>query len=145
MKTLWLAVTLCAALVVPAEETKLGKGATLKQATPIPALTAKPKDYVGKTVRVDGIAKAVCAEMGCWMGVAVEETDPSSPTVRLKVDHGGIVFPMSANGKKVSAQGVFEAIGPYDAEAKEAAVEHAKQDPNASARYQIKATGAIIK
>jgi hypothetical protein len=36
-------------------------------------------------------------------------------------------------------------VGAYDAESKAAAVEHAKQDPNASAQYQIKATGAVIK
>ena len=53
-----------------------------------------------------------------------------------------IVFPMTAKGKKVSAEGVFEAIG--DAHGKEAAGEHARQDAKASASYQIKATGALI-
>ncbi len=126
-------------------DAKLGKGVALKKATPIEALTTTPKEFVGKTVRVDGIAKAVCAEMGCWMAVAVDETDPASPTVRLKVEDGVIVFPMSAKGKKVSAEGVFEAVKANDMEAREAAGDHAKQDPNASPQYQIKATGAIIK
>ena len=93
-------------------EAKLGKGVSLKKATPIEALTTKPKEFVGKTVRVDGVAKAVCAMMGCWMAVAVDETDPASPTVRLKVEDGVIVFPMSAKGKKVSAEGVFELVRP---------------------------------
>lgn len=145
MKTLALAVIVSAAMLMPGDETKLGKGVTLKKGTPIESLTTKPKDFVGKTVRVDGIAKAVCAEMGCWMAVAVDETDPASPTVRVKVEDGVIVFPMSAKGKKVSAEGVFEALRTNDMEGREAAGEHAKQDPNASAQYQIKATGAIIK
>ncbi len=127
------------------DDTKLGKGVAVKKATPIEALTTTPKVFVGKTVRVDGIAKAVCAEMGCWMAVAVDETDPASPTVRLKVEDGVIVFPMSAKGKKVSAEGVFEVVKTHDMEAREAAGEHAKQDPNASPQYQIKATGAVIK
>jgi hypothetical protein len=138
-------MSLSAPMVEAGAEAKLGKGVALTKATPIEALTTRPKEFVGERVRVDGIAKAVCAEMGCWMAVAVDETDPASPTVRLKVEDGVIVFPMSAKGKKVSAEGVFEVVRPSDMEAKEAAGEHAKQDPTASPQYQIKATGAIIK
>jgi hypothetical protein len=139
---------LCAALfalgtvTMTAEETKLGAGVTLKEATPIKAIVEKPADYVGKTIRVDGVATAVCEHMGCWMAVA-PENDPSGATVRLKVEDGVIVFPVTAKGKKVSAEGVLEAIG--DEEGKEAAGEHAKHDAKASKQYQIKATGAVIK
>ena len=128
-----------------ARKIKLGTGVSLKEATSIASLAAKPKEYVGKTVRVDGVVRAVCTEMGCWMSLVEDDANPSSATVRLKVDDGVIVFPMSAKGKKVSAQGVFEAVASMDAESKEAAGEHAKQDPNASTHYQIKATGAVIK
>ena len=55
------------------------------------------------------------------------------------------MFPLSAKGKKVSAEGVFEAIGGGDEHAREAAGEHARQDARASAQYQIKATGAVIR
>jgi hypothetical protein len=123
-------------------ETKLGAGVTLDQATPIAAVIAQPADYVGKTIRIDGVATAVCSAMGCWMAVAAE-ADPSGQTVRLKVEDGAIVFPVSAKGKTVSAEGVFEAVG--DAHAREAAGEHAKQDTKASTSYQIKATGALIR
>jgi hypothetical protein len=144
--TTTIAMTMAAsAMAAAGAETKLGKGVKLGKATPIEALTTKPKEFVGKTVRVDGVAKAVCAMMGCWMAVAVDETDPASPTVRLKVEDGVIVFPMSAKGKKVSAEGVFELVRAHDMEAREAAGEHAKEDPNASPQYQIKATGAVIK
>jgi hypothetical protein len=61
------------------------------------------------------------------------------------VDDGGpIRFPMSAKGKRVSAQGTFDAIG-GDAHGQEAASEHAKHDAKASKSYQIAATGAVIK
>ena len=145
MKTLMLCVVLGVAAATSFEEIKLGTGVSLKEATPIASLAAKPKEYVGKTVRVDGVVRAVCSEMGCWMSLIEDDANPSGPTVRLKVDDGVIVFPMSAKGKKVSAQGVFQAVGAMDAESKEAAGEHAKHDPNASAQYQIKATGAVIK
>jgi hypothetical protein len=129
---------------MPAEETKLGDGVTVKEATPIAALIARPKDFVGKTIRVDGVATGVCTAMGCWMAVAPSD-DPKGATVRLKVEDGVIVFPISAKGKQVTAQGVFEAIGGSDAHAAEAAGEHAKADSTASKAYQIKATGAIIR
>jgi hypothetical protein len=145
MKMLCVAAGLWAAVIAAGAEATLGKGVTLKEATPIAALRATPDDSVGKTVRVDGVAKTICAAMGCWMGVAADESDPASPTVRLKVDHGGIVFPMTAKGKKVSAEGTFARIDDNDAEGKGAAAEHARQDPNASPQYQIKATGAIIQ
>jgi hypothetical protein len=54
-----------------------------------------------------------------------------------------IVFPTSAKGKKVSAEGVFEEV--KGDENKEAAGEHAKKDPKASKQYHIKATGAVIR
>jgi hypothetical protein len=142
MKTLMVAAVMAAVVGVSAEETKLGAGVTLKDATPIAALAERPQEFVGKTIRIDGVATAVCEEMGCWMAVA-PESDPKGPTVRLKVEDGVIVFPVSAKGRKVSAQGTFEAVA--SADAKEAAGEHVKQDPRASAAYQIKATGAVIR
>jgi hypothetical protein len=134
------------ALVAPlgaGGETKLGTGVNLKDTTAIKGLVEQPAAYVGKTLRVDGIATAVCADMGCWMAVAAEG-DEKGATIRLKVDDGVIVFPMTAKGRKVSAEGVFEAVG-NAVEAKEAAGEHAKHDPKASRQYQLKATGAIIR
>ena len=157
MKLLFAAVVLALSCPVAAEETTLGAGVTLKDSTPIPTVTAKPADFVGKTIRVDGVATAVCTHMGCWMAIA-PEGQPEAPTVRLKVEDGVIVFPVSAKGKKVSAEGVFEEV--KGAENKEAAGapstgsgssratprdEHAKKDAKASTKYQIKATGAVIR
>jgi hypothetical protein len=141
MKTI-LVLTALMSVGATAPQTKLGDGVALKDATPIKALVENPREHVGKRVRIDGVATAVCSAMGCWMAVA-SDTEPDSPVVRLKVEDGAIVFPMTAKGRKVSAEGTFEKIGD-DAHGKEAAGEHAKQDPQASASYQIKATGALI-
>ena len=141
---------LCAAVIAvttvafAAEDTKLGAGVSLKEATPIKALLETPAKFVGKTIRVDGVATALCEEMGCWMAVAASD-DPKGATVRLKVEDGVIKFPVTAKGKQVSAEGVFEAIGDKDEHANEAAGEHGKHDATASKKFQIKATGAIVK
>ena len=146
MKELFAAALVaCATVAVSAQDTKLGTGVTLKESTPIRALVEKPADYVGKTVRVDGVATAVCESMGCWLAVTADEHGSDAKTVRLKVEDGVIVFPLSAKGKKVSAEGVFEEIAAKDEHGSEAAAEHAKHNPSASKKYQIKATGAIIK
>jgi hypothetical protein len=126
----------------------IGKGVTLGEATPIQKLYRQPADFVGRTIRVDGVVSAVCEAMGCWMAIA-DVVDPAK-VVRFKVDHGaGIVFPISARGKAASAEGVFERIADDDAEAREAAAEHAAHGEGASAEfgkaYQIKATGAVVR
>ncbi|MEO6213792.1 MAG: DUF4920 domain-containing protein [Vicinamibacterales bacterium] len=130
--------------VIAGEDTKLGAGVTLQDATPIKAVIEQPADFVGKTIRVDGVATAVCEEMGCWLALSADGAKDSK-TVRLKVEDGVIVFPMSAKGKQVSAEGVFEEIGAKDEHGKEAAGEHGKHDASASKAYQIKATGAVIR
>ena len=141
MKALLMASVV--ALVLPiGGDTKVGAGVTLTEAIPIKTVVSKPADFVGKTLRVDGVATAVCAHMGCWMAVAATD-DPDGPTVRLKVEDGVIVFPVTAKGKQVSAQGVFEVVGGGDS--KDAAGEHANVDPKASKQYQLKATGAVIR
>jgi hypothetical protein len=149
MKELWVAVVLAIVAAPVASDTKLGNGVTLKEPTPIKALLERPQDYVGKTVRIDGVATAICEHMGCWMAVAAEGSDASEPrqTVRLKLEDGVIVFPMSAKGRQVSAEGAFELLTSKaaDPDATSAAAEHAAQDKNASKQYHIKATGAIIR
>ena len=81
--------------------------------------------------------------------MALAPADQPEQTVRFKVDHGtAIVFPLAAKGKRASAEGVFEAIAANDHEGQEAAKEQAGAAAKAAdfgAKYQIKATGAIVK
>ncbi len=130
----------------PAEQT-LGAGVKLAEATPIAALYKTPEQFVGKTVRLDGVVSAVCQEMGCWM--ALGDSAESAQTVRFKVDHdGALTFPIAAKGKRASAEGVFERIAAGDKEGNEAAKEQLAAQPTASDfgnKYQVKVTGAVLK
>lgn len=104
-----LALVLLATLPAAAgsDAEKYGAGVTLDQSVSVDTLLGSPDDYIGKTVRVDGVITAVCKKRGCWMQV----TDPESGNgVRIKVEDGVIVFPYEAMGKKATAEGVFEAI-----------------------------------
>ena len=128
------------------KDEKLGKGVTLTEVTPLKALYETPDKFVGKTIRIDGVATAVCAEMGCWM--ALGESAQAENSVRLKVSHDGkIVFPISAKGKAVSAEGVFVKVAATDKESKEVIKEQAEvmKVSDFSKTYQINATGVVIK
>lgn len=123
-----------------------GAAPTVKDATPIAQLLAKPADFQGKTVRVEGIVTGVCTMMGCWMGLAPIDA-PKGPSILIKVDDGVIVFPARARGKRATAQGVVERVGAGNAEGQEAAREHAEHEGRKTedaANWQIKATGAIV-
>ena len=70
MKTLLAIGMLAFVAPLAGGETRLGTGVTLKDSTPIKSILEQPATYVGKTIRIDGVATAVCAHMGCWMAVA---------------------------------------------------------------------------
>jgi hypothetical protein len=143
-------IGLAATMTVSAAEGQtLGAGVKIKEATPIEKLLTSSKDYVGKTVRIDGVVTAVCDKMGCWMDLRDEKADAKTgKTLRLKVEDGGpIKFPLAAKGKKASAEGVFEPVSgemakEYAADAKEAKA--GSEMKTLAPAFQIKATGAVI-
>ncbi|HLA78272.1 MAG TPA: DUF4920 domain-containing protein [Vicinamibacteria bacterium] len=142
-----LALGLSFPLAEAADGTKYGSGVALSSPTPVSSLLAKPEAYLGKTVRVDGVITAVCEKRGCWMQIT--DTDKA---IRIKVEDGVIVFPLTAMGKRASAEGTLEAVHlsseQAEAEAKRHAEEHkgeAKSEaPRAGTTYQIRGTGAVV-
>ena len=162
-----LSFVICAIAVVPVsagESTSYGDGVTLDQATEIETLLANPDDYVGRTVRVDGVITGVCKKRGCWMQITDSE---SGNGVRIKVEDGVMVFPYTSMGREAQAEGVFEAIKltPEQIDARTAAAhDHQegatcdKNGPKSPAAgtgcdlppinqyvYLIRGTGAVIK
>jgi Domain of unknown function (DUF4920) len=128
------------------EPKKYGNGVSMTHATPIASILANPDGFKGQTVRVEGTVTAVCAHEGCWMALSADGR-PDGPTLRLKVDDGVIVFPVTAKGHKAVAEGVLERVGATP-DSHEAAAEHAKHAPatlaEVSRNWQVKATGAVV-
>ena len=124
-----------------------GVAPSLTEVTPLSNVIARPMDFEKKTVRVEGVVTAVCQMMGCWLALAPVDA-PQGPTVLVKVDDGVIIFPISARGRRATVQGVIQRVGAGDAEGQEAAREHAEQGGQAqntsNAKWQLKATGAIV-
>lgn len=84
-----------------------GSGVSVAEATPISKILADPDAYVGKTVRIEGKVLDVCPMKGCWMELASEDGRQS---LRVKVDDGVIVFPVTSKGRLAVAEGTVEAI-----------------------------------
>lgn len=126
-----LAIAFLAALPLLAGEQKLGKGVTLKTATPVKTLLADPEKYLGKDVMVEGEITQVCQMQGCW--IMVKDASSSEP-IMVKVDDGVIVFPKDGTGRKVVAQGKLEKVA-----------DEAQKEAGASSPYRIKGSGAVLK
>ena len=106
-KTMLFVVLLGFVLVSTVQAEEYGKGVTVAEATSIAKILADPDAYVGKTVRIEGKVLDVCPMAGCWMELADEG---GKEKLKVKVDDGVIVFPMTAKGKLAVAEGTLEAI-----------------------------------
>ncbi len=131
--------------------TKYGKG--VSEATPVKLseLMATPDDYVGKVVKVEGLITEVCPKRGCWIDVA---GDKEFQTIKIKVEDGVIVFPLTDKGKKVVAEGTFkkmeltkeQAIARAEHEAEEKGTKcDASKITGPQTVYQIMGVGAVVE
>ena len=69
-------------------------GAAVSLAT----VMAKPDDYAGKTILVEGTVRAACRKKGCWMELAPSKSATSGCRVRFK-DYGFFVPTDSAGAE----------------------------------------------
>ena len=139
-----LTLVVAAGAARAAEGKSYGKGVTITQATPLADVMAKPSAFEGQTLRVEGYVTAVCEEMGCWLALAPTQAKSENSLI-IQVEHGVVVFPMSAKGQRAAAEGIVQRVG--SAESRAAAEEHAKQEGKTAAdagQWQIKATGALL-
>jgi cytochrome c-type biogenesis protein CcmE len=151
LRTAFAVLALAAIAATPGfAATKYGKG--VSEATPVKLseLMAKPDDYVGKVVKVEGLITEVCAKRGCWINVA---GDKEFQSIRIKVEDGVIVFPMTDKGKRVVAEGTFkkteltkeQAIARAEHEAEEKGTKcDASKITGPQTVYQITGVGAVV-
>ena len=127
-----------------------GRPVSSGETTQVSAILDDGAAYVGKEVKVEGMIVGVCARRGCWMELA---GDRQHEKIRIKVDDGVMVFPLSARGKKALVEGRVEAVSMSAEEARSFYAHQAEEkgtsfDPASVSRpvtfYQIRATGAVI-
>ena len=131
--------------------TQYGEPLTLTETTSVSAVLADPDAYVGEHLRVEGTVVGVCEMRGCWMAVAGEN---DGEELRVKVEDGVIVFPMTAMGLHARVEGVMEKIEltmeEALAQAEHQAEEHGTEfDPSSvtgpTVTYQLRGLGAEIE
>lgn len=128
-----------------------GETLVLTEPVSIAAIHGDPESYEGKVVCVEGTVTEVCPMRGCWVELADTE---GGPTIRVKVDDGVIVFPLSAKGHGARVEGTVEKLVMTEAEARswrqhEAAELGADFDPESvtgpQTIWRIKGRGAEIR
>lgn len=142
---------LFAANLFAADGKTYGKKITLKDTTKISTILAQPEKFLGKKVLVQGTVLDVCKMRGCWMEIA---GDKPFQKIRVKVNDGEIIFPLSAKGKRALAEGEV-----YKIElSKENAIKYLQHQAEERGEkfnpesvkgpltiYQLKGLGAVIR
>jgi len=144
--SLLLAVTSFAA-----DGKKYGKEITIKDMTKISEILEKPENFLGKKVLISGLVVGVCEMRGCWIDIA---SDKPYEKIKVKVDDGVIVFPLTAKGHNALVEGEVTALKVTKEQALKIreyeAQKHGKEfDPSTVTSgetiYQIQGLGAVIK
>ena len=63
--------------------------------------------FINKEVKIRGLVNEVCPMRGCWLEVVDEN---GIDKLRIKVTDGDIVFPLSAKGRNIEAEGQFSIL-----------------------------------
>ena len=128
-----------------------GEPLTLTETTPVSDILSDPEAWVGERVLVEGMVVDVCEKRGCWMEIAA---GGDFEKIRVKVDDGVIVFPLTARGKTALVEGTVEKVElTYEEaveQARHQAEEHGEEFDPASVTgpettYRIRGIGAVIR
>jgi Domain of unknown function (DUF4920) len=145
-----LLLAACKSAPPPVTGTSYGEALTLTDTTKVSDILAAPQEWVGRRVLVAGTVVQVCQEKGCWIQIA---SDREHEMLKVKVEDGVIVFPMTAMGHPAVVEGTIEALPVTAEQARAQARRHAEetQQPFDSTRvfadttlYQIRGLGAFI-
>lgn len=132
------------------ESDKYGTALSINEASKVSAILSEPESYLGKKVLIEGPVLEVCAKQGCWLEIA---SDQAEQKIKVKVNDGEIVFPMTAKGKIAKVEGevykielsLEEAVGYQKHVAEEQGVAFDSTSVTGPMTiYQIKGLGAEI-
>ncbi len=142
---------LCTQLLTAQDGKLYGNKLTLNETIAVSAIMEDPEGFLGQDVLIEGLVVDVCSKRGCWMEIS---SDKEYEKIKVKVDDGVIVFPLSTKGQKALVQGKVYKITMSEEQVhawlKHEADEHGHTyDPSEVTGprviYQIKGHGALIK
>lgn len=101
---------------VVVEVEKVGAPITTAEITDLSELMAKPADYLGKTLVIEGHVNGRCEGSGCWVSIA---TNDSGKVFYVKSADESFVFPEKCMDHDIRVQGVLKVLDKEKAEAHE--------------------------
>lgn len=108
MKKVVLALLFCSLVFCGQALAKTyGKGVHQPEMTKVSAILDNPDEFLGKTVKIEGMIIEVCSKRGCWIYVA---SDRPQEKIQVKVTDGEIVFPISATGRMGVVEGIVDEV-----------------------------------
>lgn len=128
-----------------------GKKLTLKKTTNVSDILSNPEKFVGKKVLIKGTIVDVCKKRGCWMDIS---SNKEFEKIKVKVEDGVIVFPLTAKGKTATVEGevyaITSAVEECSNKEDHSGDEHGEECEHSKTKsektiYQIKGLGAVIK
>lgn len=125
-----------AAPAAPAGETqRLGEGVTVAESTALAEIMRNPAQFSGRTIRTEGVVRAVCQSAGCWMQIADADN-----RVHVRMHGHSFFIPRNASGRRARVQGTVIGGNPNGHCEQEAA----GQTGQPVARTEIDATGVEL-
>ena len=82
---------------------KYGAPVTVKKAVSVAKVQKDPARFEGKTLRLEGVVKAVCQGAGCW----VEIEDSKGASFIAKSLDESVLLPKDCKGSRIVVQGVM--------------------------------------
>ncbi len=124
-----------------------GETISWEGAIPVATIMEAPAQYLGKEVKLEGVARKVCQKKGCWMTV---DADPHG-SIRVTFKDYGFFVPKDISGKTVIVEGIIDEAN-LSGEMKEhyrkeegMSEEDASEVIEASENHAIVASGVIVE
>jgi hypothetical protein len=74
---------------------------------PLATVLAKPAEYAGRDVRVEGHVRRACSAMGCWMELA-ESSAADAPACRVIMKNHSFFVPTDSAGSSARVEGSLD-------------------------------------
>jgi hypothetical protein len=131
----------------PASAKQFGDPLRPERPEPLTKVIAKPDEFRGKTVTVQGQVRRSCTRKGCWMELA-ESLDPKALGCRVTFKDYGFFVPTDSAGSHAAVQGLVEVEtikASHVAHLEEEGATFASKAPDGTAKeVQLVATGVRL-
>lgn len=119
-------------------ETKFGQPLSPGDTTQLAAIVADPAKFAGKSVKTEGVVKAVCQSAGCWMEIEADAAEGGAGRAHVKMAGHSFYVPKNCDGHRAVIEGTVKGAPEDTCGAKDSC---GGSENGALAKLEIAATG----